>query len=348
VSRICILNALTRPSVEFDAMVERALREHIGTQVAVGLLLAADRLRAASPASAATKHTQTSPTSEARRSGDDQGRQAQASKGKTPRLEPFSATGSRSGTSCKQQTKRKRLAGFKCSWNAHGELPGRVCCEATRREGGRKATGADVAGHQRTEVQAPLLEDPHPIDFGYFEDFTQIDGLYRLPAPEASGSSIIREASPGRCCSPMRTRALQVEVGPVRRLYNQALAEGLSRSSPSASCWAAVGRATTNVPNPIDPAHIDGLRLRRRSDRGRANPQPTRSSSSRDQQREPVGRHAGPKSSRTRSRRADAIHAVPGNTVRVYSGASRQERRARQVPVLHLPSDALDAGGVQH
>jgi hypothetical protein len=326
------------------------------TQVAVGLLLALIACVAASPASAATKHSQN--VSDLKSQAVKETIKAvkhNLPRDKTPGLEPSQHPVKIKVTSCKQQTKGKRLAGFKCSWNAHGELPGRVLLRSNGvAKVDAKATEADVgAVTNETEVQAPLLEAPHPIDFGYFEDFTQIDGLYDYASPEASGSSIIREGITWKVLQPDENAPpSKWKWGQFDAFYNQALAEGLKpiltfRNPP---CWAAVGPCDNNVPDPIDPAHIDDFASAAAQIAARYPQAYAVELFFEPNNANMWGGTPDPKVfSDAVGAAADAIHAVPGNTVRVYSGGlAPGEASSDKYPYYTYLSDALDAGGVQH
>jgi hypothetical protein len=75
---------------------------------------------------------------------------------------------------CKPLKVHKRLSGFKCSWSAKGQLPGlvpfRCAGKAKLKASGRKIKRLDACDNS-LEAQAALLETPHAVSFGYFEDW---------------------------------------------------------------------------------------------------------------------------------------------------------------------------------
>lgn len=274
---------------------------------------------------------------------------------KTPGLERSQQPVKIEVTSCKQKAGHKRLEGFSCAWNAHGELPGRVLLRSNGvARVNAKATAARVGKvENETEVQAPLLADPHQVDFGYFEDFTQINGLYDYASPEASGANIIREGITWKVLQPDENAPpSKWHWGQFDDFYDTALAEGLKpiltfRNPP---CWAAVGPCDNNQPDPIDPAHIDDFayaagQIAARYPRAYAIElffEPNNANL--------WGGTPDPKVfSDAVGAAADAIHAVPGNSVKAYSGGlAPGDASSDKYFYGTYIDDALDAGGVQH
>src|ERR1044072_7464009 len=94
---------------------------------------------------------------------------------------------------CKQLRAGKRLKGFKCSWSAKGELPGlvpfRCAGKAKLKANGRQIRRLDPCNNN-LEALAPLLESPHPVTFGYYEDWALHPDLYNRLA--GGGARIAR------------------------------------------------------------------------------------------------------------------------------------------------------------
>ena len=324
--------------------------------VVLGLLLALIACVVASPASAATKHAQ---------NVSDLKSQAvkatiKAVKHKLPRDRTRGLAPSRQPvkikvTSCKQELAKKRLRGFKCAWNAHGELRGRVLLRSNGvAKVDAKTSKADVGKVvNETEVQAPLLKDPHPVDFGYFEDFTQIPGLYDYAAPAASGANIVREGITWKVLQPTEgTPPSKWHWGQFDAFYNTALAEGLRpiltfRNPP---CWAAIGPCSDNQPDPPDPAHFDDFAYAAAQIAARYPQAYAIELFFEPNNANMWGGTPDPKAFSTAvGLGADAIHAVPGNTVKVYAGGlAPGDASADKYFYGRYISDALDAGGVQH
>jgi hypothetical protein len=273
----------------------------------------------------------------------------------TPGLEPSQAPVKIKVTSCKQQLDGNHLKGFKCAWNAHGELPGRVLLRSNGLATvDAKATTADVGKvENETEVQAPLLEDPHSVDFGYFEDFTQISGLYDYASPEASGSNIIREGITWKVLQPdENTPPSKWHWGQFDDFYNAALAEGLKpiltfRNPP---CWAAVGTCSSDQPDPIDPSRIEDYAFAAAQIAARYPQAYAIELFFEPNNANMWGGTPDPKLfSDAVGAAADAIHAVPGTTIKVYSGGlAPGDASSDKYFYGKFIDDALDAGGVQH
>jgi hypothetical protein len=326
------------------------------TRVALGLFAALILCAFASPASAATKHGENvSDLKDQAVTATIKAVKHKLPRDKTPGLEPSQQPVKIKVTSCKQQVDHKRLAGFSCSWNAHGELPGRVLLRSNGvAKVDAKATAAKVGKVvNETEVQAPLLEDPHPVDFGYFEDFTQIDGLYDYASPEASGSNIIREGITWKVLQPTEdTPPSKWHWGQFDDFYNTALAEGLKpiltfRNPP---CWAAIGPCSESEPNPPDPAHFDDFAYAAGQIAARYPQAYAIELFFEPNNANMWGGTPDPQAFSTAvGLGADAIHAVPGNTIKVYSGGlAPGDASSDKYFYGKYISDALDAGGVQH
>jgi hypothetical protein len=177
---------------------------------------------------------------------------------RTPGLAPSEEPVKVKVTSCKQKLAGGRITGFLCAWNAHGELPGRVLLrckgKAKVRAGATKAK--KVKCRNLEELQAPLLANPHPIEFGYFEDFSTIQDLW--DELKAGGATLMREG--------ITWTVLQPNAGSppsswnwagFDAVYNQALAVGVRPvfTFRNAPCWAAVQPCQAGAPNPPDPSH---------------------------------------------------------------------------------------------
>lgn len=258
-------------------------------------------------------------------------------------------------TSCKQRLKGHRLIGFKCAWNAHGEMRGRVLLRSNGvAEVDAKARGAKVGRVENLiEEQAPLLAAQHDVSFGYFEDFTKIPGLYAYASPQASGSNIIREG--------ITWKVLQENEGEppsewrwndFDQFYAEALAAGLRPilTFRNAPCWAAVDPCVENAPNPPDPSHYDEFAYAAAQIAARY-PQAYAIELFFEPNNENLwGGPPDPQAFSTAvGLAADAIHAVPGNTIRVYTGGlAPGEASPDKYYYGDFISDALDAGGVQH
>ncbi len=162
-------------------------------------------------------------------------------------------------SSCKQLRAGKRLKGFKCSWSASGELPGlvpfRCAGKAKLKPNGRKIKRLDPC-ENNLEPLAPLLENPRPIAFGYFEDWIAQPGRYDELA--AGGATIAR--------ADLSWRTLQPTAGPPPtawnwapsdEIYNSMLAVGVRPvfTFIDAPCWAASGSCAGAV-NPPAEGHL--------------------------------------------------------------------------------------------
>jgi hypothetical protein len=159
-------------------------------------------------------------------------------------------------TSCK----RRGGPWFRCSWNVHGELAGRVPlrCNGTARvaaAGRRPPKG--VACRNIAELQAPLLASPHDVLFGYFEDFTTVTDLW--DELDASGANVFREGITWKSLQPSESSGpLTWNWSGSDAVYAAALALGLRpvfvfRNAP---CWAAPSPCRPNAPNPVAPGAV--------------------------------------------------------------------------------------------
>ena len=164
-------------------------------------------------------------------------------------------------TSCKQRAAHGVLAAFKCSWNAHGELAGRVPLRCNGRAT-YEVKPAGITGGARckniTEIQAPLHEARHDVAFGYFEDFSRIDGLYNRAAD--GGAQLVREGITWTVLQPTEGRSVENwNWSDFDAVYKNALAAGMRPvfTFRNAPCWAAPAPCKPNAPNPVARAHID-------------------------------------------------------------------------------------------
>jgi hypothetical protein len=273
----------------------------------------------------------------------------------TPGLEPSHDPIRVKVTSCKQRHKRHRLAGFKCAWNAHGELPGRVLLRsngvAKVDARARKVKVGPV--ENETEVQAPLLAAPHDVDFGYFEDFTKIPGLYGYASAPTTGSDIIREGITWKVLQPDESAPpSEWKWADFDEFYREALAAGLKPmfTFRNAPCWAAEQPCNDGAPNPPDAGHYDEFAYAAGQIAARY-PQAYAIELFFEPNNENLwGRTPDPVAFSTAvGMAADAIHAVPGNAIRVYAGGlAPGEASSDKYFYGQFISDALDAGGVQH
>jgi hypothetical protein len=259
-------------------------------------------------------------------------------------------------TSCKQQGTRGRLTDFRCAWNAHGEMRGRVLLRSNGvAKVDARARRAKVPGRIKnlTEVQAPLLATPHDIDFGYFEDFTTLADLLDLAAPPATGSNIVREGITWKVLQPLENTPPPLWNWTAFDLfYAKALAQGMRPifTFRNAPCWAAAAPCAENAPNPPDPSHYDeyayaAAQIAERYPRAYAIElffEPNNANM--------WGRTPDPKAFSTAvGIAADAIHAVPGNTIPVWTGGlAPGVASSDKYYYGRFISQALDAGGVQH
>ena len=159
-------------------------------------------------------------------------------------------------SSCKQLTAGKRLKGFKCSWSAQGELPGlvpfRCAGKAKLKANGRKIKHLDPCNNN-LEALAPLLETPHPVAFGYYEDWAVHPDLFDRLA--AGGAKIARvnlswsELQPNQGTAPGNWA-----WGPSDRNYQSLLAAGVQPvwTLIDAPCWAADGGCAGDINPPAD------------------------------------------------------------------------------------------------
>lgn len=255
---------------------------------------------------------------------------------------------------CSVRGSERDFGGFKCRWSAKGELPGRVAlrCKGTAKVDAAVRRAKTKRCKNKEEVQAPLLETPHEVNFGYFEDFTQIPGLFDDASAGATGSNTIREG--------ITWAALQREPGGAPEtwnwedfdsFYNEALAAGLRPifTFRNAPCWAAVQPCGAGKPNPPAPEFYDEYAFAA-AEIARRYPQALAV----EIWFEPNslnfwGQPADPAAfSNLVGQAADAIHAIPGNTVRVYSGGlAPGAAEASKIVYGKFLAAALDAGGVQ-
>lgn len=258
-------------------------------------------------------------------------------------------------TSCKIREERGDLKGFNCDWNAHGELPGRVllrCNGEAKVDAKAKKVKSDPCTNVE-EIQAPLLAAPHAVDFGYFEDFTKIPGLYDDASAAATGSNIIREGITWKVLQPEEgSGPASWEWTDFDEFYAEALAAGLRPilTFRNAPCWAAVQPCSPNAPNPPDPSHYDEYAFAAAQIAARY-PQAYALELFFEPNNENLwGQPPDPVAfSNLVGLAADAIHAVPGNTIKVYTGGLAPGMASSdKFEYGSFLSAALDAGGIQH
>jgi hypothetical protein len=258
-------------------------------------------------------------------------------------------------TSCKQRLAHNRLKGFTCAWNAHGELPGRVLLRSNgKAKVDAQARRARVGPVRNlTEVQAPLLATPHDVSFGYFEDFTKVRGLYDDASPAATGSDIIREGITWKVLQPIEgSDPASWEWDDFDQFYARAMAAGLRPilTFRNAPCWAALPPCVENAPNPPDPTHYDEYAFAAAQIAARY-PQAYAIELFFEPNNENMwGRPPDPVAFSTAvGQAADAVHAVAGDTIRVYAGGLAPGMASSDKYYYgDFISDALDAGGIQH
>lgn len=180
---------------------------------------------------------------------------------RTPGLAPSHVPVKVKVTSCKQRLAGHRVVAFKCAWNAHGELPGRVLLrcngKATFVVASKKVKRRGTKCKNLEELQAPLLATPHDVEFGYFEDFSTIGDLWDDAA--AGGARIIREGIIWRDLQPTPSRDTSTwNWSDADRVYAAALASGLRPvfTIRNAPCWASPQPCDPGAPTAIDPAYI--------------------------------------------------------------------------------------------
>lgn len=257
-------------------------------------------------------------------------------------------------SSCKQQVRNGHLTGFKCAWNAHGELRGRVLFRGNGVAKVDARTRRAKVGRieNKTEVQAPLLATPHDVSFGYFEDFTKVSGLYDVASPQQSGSDIIREGITWKVLQPTEgTPPSDWNWSDFDAFYARSLAAGLRPilTFRNAPCWAALSPCATSAPNPPDPSRYDEFAYAA-AQIARRYPQAYAIELFFEPNNENMwGGPPDPVAFSTAvGLAADAIHAVPGNTIRVYTGGlAPGEASPDKYFYGRFISDALDAGGIQ-
>lgn len=164
-------------------------------------------------------------------------------------------------TSCKQRQSGNRVTAFKCAWNAHGELPGRVPLRCNGKAkfvvALKKVKKRGTKCQNLEELQAPLLASKHNVTFGYFEDFMTMPDL--LDEAAAGGARIIREGIFWRDLQPTPERDPSAwNWFNSDNLYYQALANGLRPvfTLRNAPCWASPPPCAPHQPTAIEPSHI--------------------------------------------------------------------------------------------
>jgi polysaccharide biosynthesis protein PslG len=162
--------------------------------------------------------------------------------------------------SCKQRTKRGDLAGFKCSWNAKGELPGLVPvrCNGKARVDAKAKKAKPGRCRNKAELQAPLQSQPAEILFGYFEDFSAVPGLFGNVG--AGGGNVIREDITWRDLQPTPGGDPGTwDWSTFDAVYSQAIAAGLRPvfTFHEAPCWAAPAPCDPGARNPVAPGFVD-------------------------------------------------------------------------------------------
>ncbi len=272
----------------------------------------------------------------------------------TPGLEPPDSQPAIKVVSCKQKKKRGNFAGFKCAWNAHGELPGVVpfkCKgEATVNKNGKRVKRLDPCENAE-EVQAPLLATPHDIAFGYIEDFLTYTDLWDDLA--ASGADTVEHQLAWDVLQPNPgSPPSSWNWAPYDGLYNQSLAAGTRPiwTFLDAPCWAAPpGCDPTRPINAIDASKV-GDYAAAAAEVAKRYPQ----SRAIEVWLEPNGQFwgAAPPNPKLFSElvgaTANAVHAT-GTGVPVYSGglAPGAADPSKQEFASFL-SDALAAGGIEN
>ena len=147
-----------------------------------------------------------------------------------------------------------------------GLVPFRCAGKAKLKPNGRKIKRLDPC-ENNLEPQAPLLENPRPIPFGYFEDWILRPGRYDELA--AGGATIAR--------ADLSWRTLQPNAGapptawnwaPSDDIYNSMVAVGVRPvfTFIDAPCWAAVG-LMRRLGQPAGRGPPRRLRSRRGADR---------------------------------------------------------------------------------
>lgn len=179
---------------------------------------------------------------------------------KTPGLAPSQQKVKVKVTSCKQRRKGGALKGFKCAWNAHGELPGRVLlrCKGTAKVDARARRAKTKPCKNLEEVQAPLLAEPRDVAFGYFEDFSTTPDLW--DELKLGGANLVREGITWKVLQPDPAAQPQDwDWGDFDEVYSQALAAGVAPifTFRNAPCWAAPAPCAASGPNPVAPEFVD-------------------------------------------------------------------------------------------
>ena len=255
---------------------------------------------------------------------------------------------------CKQRGSDERLRGFTCKWTATGELRGRVLlrCKGKSKVDAAARRAKVKRCRNQEEVQAPLLADPHDVAFGYFEDFTTIPDLFDDASAAATGSNTIREGITWTVLQPQPdTPVSEWNWADFTAFYDQALAVGLRPifTFRNAPCWAAVQPCGEGKPNPPAPEFYDEY-ARAAAEIVKRYPQALalelwfepNSSNFWGQAPDPAAFSA------LVGQAADAVHAVPNNTVRVITGGlAPGSAEASKIEYGEFLDAALGAGGVQ-
>lgn len=255
---------------------------------------------------------------------------------------------------CDVRGSSSNFGGFVCRWSAKGELPGRVLLRCNGKA--KIDAGIRKARVKRCknllEAQAPLLKAPHGVDFGYFEDFTSIGGLVDDASAAATGSNTIREGITWTTLQPDPAEPpASWRWGAFDAFYAEALAAGLRPvfTFRNAPCWAAAQPCGGGKPNPPAPDFYDEYAFAA-AEIAKRYPQALAI----EIWFEPNslnfwGQPADPAAfSALVGQAADAIHAVPGNAVRVYSGGlAPGAKESTKIEYGKFLDAALDAGGIQ-
>jgi polysaccharide biosynthesis protein PslG len=163
-------------------------------------------------------------------------------------------------SSCKVRTRRGRLAGFRCSWSVKGELPGvvPVRCNGKAKVDAKAKKAKPGRCKNKEELQAPLLQQPADVLFGYFEDFGTDSSLLSYVGP--GGGNVIREGIAWYVLQPAPGGDPSTwDWSTSDAVYNQAIAAGLRPvfTFRDAPCWAAPAPCDANGSNPVAPAFVD-------------------------------------------------------------------------------------------
>jgi len=254
---------------------------------------------------------------------------------------------------CDNLGNASNFRGFKCRWRALGELPGRVPirCKGEVRVSASLKVRKIKKCKNVTELQSPLLKTPHDVNFGYFEDFTRLPGLLDDASAAATGANTIREGITWTVLQPEPGRPVEEwRWSDFDAFYRGALAHGVRPifTFRNAPCWAAVKPCSENGPNPPAPEFYDeyaaaAAEIAKRYPEALAI----------EIWFEPNGalfwgKPADPAAfSALVGGAADAIHAIPGNTVKVYTGGLAPGQKAsHKIYYGEFLHRALDTPGI--